>query len=251
LTAPRLRQKVQFMSRHSALIVGAGEGIGAALTQELLAADLNVALVRRDAQALERLTASFTAADRVKGFALDAAEGEGVETVLDEAESQLGPLELVVYNVADYVMGPVLELSPEQFQSAARITHGAFLTGRAAARRMQARGRGTILFTTSTASLRGRVGNAALASARFALRGLVECLAREMAPIGVHVALIVLDSMIDTPALRAAMPDAAERYGPDRLMPTRAVAEHCLQLHRQPAGAWTFHSELRPRAAEW
>jgi hypothetical protein len=72
-----------------------------------------------------------------------------------------------------------------------------------------------------------------------------------MAPIGVHVALIVLDSMIDTPALRAAMPDAAERYGPDRLMPTRAVAEHCLQLHRQPAGAWTFHSELRPRAAEW
>ena len=66
-----------------------------------------------------------------------------------------------------------------------------------------------------------------------------------------HAALVVLDSMIDTPALRAAVPDAADRYGPDRLMPTAAVAEHCLQLHRQPPGAWTFLSELRPRGAEW
>lgn len=239
------------MASESAVIVGAGEGIGAALARTLLDDGLNVALVRRNADALANLADSLDQPERVLCLPADAAAGQGIAPLLDEVEGRLGPVQLVVYNVADYVMGPVAELSPDDFLAALRITHGAFLTGRAAAPRMQARGSGTLVFTTSTASIRGRAGNAALASARFGLRGFVECLSREMAPAGVHAVLLVLDSMIDTPALRAAMPDVEERYGPDRLMPTTAVAEHILQLHRQPPGAWTYHSELRPRAAEW
>lgn len=129
---------------------------------------------------------------------------------------------------------------------------GAFLVGREAAKAMLDRGRGTILFTGATASLRGGVGYAAFAGGKHAKRALAQSMARELGPRGIHVAHVVIDGAIDTAFIRESRPDLyAERKGRDALLDPEAIAEHYWRIHTQPRNAWTFESDLRPWAEPW
>ena len=142
---------------------------------------------------------------------------------------------------------PVVEIDAEMFEKVWRLTcFGGFLLGREAARRMGPRGRGTILFTGATASLRGGANFSAFASAKAGLRALAQSLAREMGPKGVHVAHVVIDGLIDTAAVRARYGERVDALGPDGAMAPDAIAEAYWQLHAQPRSAWTLEFDLRP-----
>ena len=240
------------MSGDVALIMGAGEGTGAALARRCVAEGLTVCLVRRNADALERLQNDL--GDQgvdVAGRVADATCESDVMRVVRETERAMGSIGLAVYNVATLIRGPVVELESVQYRRGLRLAYGAFLMGHEVAKGMLKRGTGTIIFTSSTASLRGAAGNAALASGRFAIRALAESLARELGPAGIHVVHVAMDGMIDTPALRAAAPDFATRFPADSLLQPDAIARECLGLHRQPRSAWSHQVVLRPWCEKW
>ena len=242
----------KFVSDTLALIMGAGEGTGAALARRFVADGLKVCLVRRDADALERLRQDLSDEGiEVAGRAADATREADVTRLVQEIDQELGPIGLAVYNVATLIRGSVVELESAQYRHGLRLAYGAFLMGREVARGMLERGTGTIIFTSSTASLRGAAGNAALASGRFAIRALAESLARELGPAGIHVVHLAMDGMIDSPALRAALPDFATRFPIDSLLQPDAIAEQCLRLHRQPRSAWSHQVVLRPWSERW
>ncbi len=126
-----------------------------------------------------------------------------------------------------------------------------FLAGREAARVMAPRGRGTMLFTGATASLRGGAGFSAFAGAKHALRALAQSLARELGPKGVHVAHIVIDGAIDGAFIRGLLPDAAEKRERQEILIPDAIAKNYVWLHRQERSAWTFEMDLRPWTEPW
>jgi NAD(P)-dependent dehydrogenase (short-subunit alcohol dehydrogenase family) len=126
-----------------------------------------------------------------------------------------------------------------------------FLTAREAARTMTPRGRGTIVFTGASASLRGRSGFAAFSGAKHALRALAQSMAKELGPQGIHVAHVVIDGAIDTPWIRENFPDSAALKSEDGILEPDAIAEMYWMLHRQPRSAWTHELDLRPWMETW
>jgi NAD(P)-dependent dehydrogenase (short-subunit alcohol dehydrogenase family) len=129
--------------------------------------------------------------------------------------------------------------------------YAGFLFGREAARRMAPRGKGTILFTGATASVRGGAQFAAFAAAKNGLRAVAQSMARELGPKNIHVAHVVIDGMIDSAATRARFPERVKDLGPDAMLATDAIAELYHQLHAQPRAAWTFEADLRPWAEKF
>lgn len=217
--------------KRSAVIVGVGPGLGAALGRRFAAAGYRVALAARGRARLEALAGAIPGA---AAFATDAIDEAAVEGLFARAEADLGPLEVAVFNASGRIRKGILELGVEEFVAAWRSAClGGFLVGRAAARRMLPRGRGTILFTGATASLRGFAGSAGFAVGKFGLRALAQSMARELHPKGLHVCHVVIDG-----AIGADGGDA--RLAPD------AIAEGYHQLHLQPRSAWTHELELRP-----
>jgi NAD(P)-dependent dehydrogenase (short-subunit alcohol dehydrogenase family) len=167
-----------------------------------------------------------------------------VDAAFETAERRLGPLACTVFNAGAYRPGSILDIAPDDFEHCWRVgTFAGFLIGQAAARRMVARGSGTILFTGATASLRGGAGFANLASPKFALRALAQSMARELGPRGVHVAHVVIDGQIGEPAAGSD----ADRLPDSRLAPD-AIAEAYVGLHRQHRSAWSQEIDLRPWA---
>jgi len=236
----------------SAFIIGAGDGTGEAIARRCAAAGLAVCLVRRDRAALDALVSRIRdSGGDAHGFCLDVLDETALEAALGRAEDAVGPVELAVYNVPVFIKGTVLDLSLQQYQAGLGVAVGGLVAARAVGRRMLSRGQGTFLFTGSTASLRGSAGFAAMAGGRHALRSLAQSMARELAPQGIHVAHLVLDGAIDTPALRAAFPDALADRSPDSLLSPEAIAEACWQLHTQPRSAWTQELVLRPWQEKW
>jgi len=222
-----------------ALVFGAGEGLGSGV-------------VRRKADGLAPLVESIEAAGgRATAFAADARQEDDVLRVFDAAEA-LGPVEVAVHNIGANVHVPIREMDTRKYF---KIWHMAcfsgFLVGREAARRMAPRGRGTILFTGATASLRGRPGMAGFAGAKHALRALAQSMARELGPEGVHVAHVVVDGPIDMPWIRENFPRMIESRPPDGLLAPDDVAESYWTLHRQPRSAWTHELDVRPWVEPW
>ena len=240
------------MSNPVALIVGAGEGTGAALARRFAGEDMTVALVRRNADALNKLVGEINAeGGRAIGFPADATKEQSVTKLVTDIEKDLGPIALAIQNPSLMLQGAVVDLDSDIYRQGLRLAFAAFLTGREVARRMIDRASGTIIFTSSTASLRGSAGNAVLASGRFAVRALAESMARELHPRGIHVAHLAIDGMIDTPALRAAVPDHATQFEADSLLSPDTIAEHCWRIHQQPKDAWSHHEVLRPWKEKW
>ena len=221
----------------TALIVGAGPGIGASLARLLAGAELKVALAARNTDKLSSLVAE-TGAVAISANASDPASIERLFATVDE---RLGSPDVVIYNASGRLRGPLAELDPEGVRKAVEVTaFGAFLTVQQAARRMVPHGRGAILLTGATAGLKGFAGSAAFAMGKFALRGLAQSAARELGPKGIHVAHVVVDGGVRS----AARPDPVEK--PDSTLTPDGVSQAYLDLLRQPRDAWTFELDLRP-----
>ncbi|MBM3568407.1 MAG: SDR family NAD(P)-dependent oxidoreductase [Alphaproteobacteria bacterium] len=228
----------------SALIVGVGEGLGAAIARRFAAGGLKVALAARRRDVVERLAAGIPGAH---GYAVDARDEAATIALLDRVEADLGPLAAAVYNPGANTRGSILDFDATLYRKVWELCcFGGFLLGREAARRMVPRGQGTILFTGATASLRGGNGYAAFAGGKFALRALAQSMARELGPKGIHVGHVVIDGVIDTPRTRERFGDAFKTQTPDAQLKVDDIAEAYWQLHVQKRSAWTLELDLRP-----
>jgi NAD(P)-dependent dehydrogenase (short-subunit alcohol dehydrogenase family) len=221
----------------TALIVGAGRGLSASLARQLAGKGLRVALAARDAEKLAPLCAETGA----KAFACDAVEPDQVARLFTAVEAATGTPDVVVYNASARARGPVAELVPAEVERAIMVSaFGGFLVAREAARRMVPKAHGAILFTGASASVKGYPLSASFAMGKFALRGLAQSMARELAPQGIHVAHFVIDGAIRNPG-RVEPPDR-----PDSMLDPDAIAATYVDVLYQPRSAWTWEVELRP-----
>jgi NAD(P)-dependent dehydrogenase (short-subunit alcohol dehydrogenase family) len=226
------------MNTEVALIVGVGKGLSASLAKLFASEGMRVALAARDAEKIKPLATETNAAT----FACDASEPDQVARLFDDVTAKLGEPTLVVFNAGMRGRGSIADLDPEQVkQGWIAGAFGGFLVGQQAAIRMLPQGRGTILFTGATASVKGFSGSAPFAMAKFSLRGLAQSMARELAPKGIHVAHVVIDGGVAS----SYAEDDADR-ATDRWLDPDAIAESYLQLHRQHRSAWTWELEVRP-----
>ena len=221
----------------SALIVGAGRGLSASLARLFASEGLRVALAARDTEKLAPLCGETGA----KAFACDAVEPDQVARLFSAVEAATGALDVVVYNASARARGPVAELVPAEVERAIMVSaFGGFLVAREAAARMMPKGHGAILFTGASASVKGYPLSAPFAMGKFALRGLAQSMARELAPQGIHIAHFVIDGAIRNPG-RIEPPDR-----PDSMLDPDAIAASYLNVLCQPRSAWTWEIELRP-----
>jgi NADP-dependent 3-hydroxy acid dehydrogenase YdfG len=221
----------------TALIVGAGAGISASVARVFSAAGLKVGLAARNTEKLAALSTELAA----PAFAADVADPIAVERLFAAADASLGEIDVVVFNAGARVRGPLVELDPAEVGRALAVSaFGGFLVVQQAAQRMVPRAAGAILITGATASVKGFPHSAGFAMGKFALRGLAQSAARELAPQGVHVAHFVIDGGVRS----AGRPDPAER--PDSTLDPDAVAQSYLDFLRQPRSAWSWEIELRP-----
>ena len=225
------------LAHASALIVGAGSGISAAVARSLAREGVKVGLAARNVDKLAALAAETGA----KTFQVDASRPDQVESLFARAAERLGEPDIVVYNAGARSPGPLAELDPEAVRSAIETTaFGGFLVVREAARRMVPRRRGVILLTGATASVKGFAHSAAFAMGKFALRGLAQSAARELGPKGIHVAHVVIDGGVRS----GRRPDPQDN--PDSTLSPEGIAQTYLDLIRQPRDAWSFEVEVRP-----
>jgi NAD(P)-dependent dehydrogenase (short-subunit alcohol dehydrogenase family) len=225
------------MDLKSALIVGVGPGLSASLARLFARHGLQVALASRNPDRLAKLAEETAAAS----FACEATEPEEVAALFDVVLATQGVPDIVVYNASARARGPVTELDPAAVARAIAVSaYGGFLVAQQAARHMVQRGSGVILLTGASASVKGYPNSSSFAMGKFALRGLAQSLARELAPKGVHVAHFVIDGGIRA----AGRPDPAD--SPDSTLDPDAIAETYWQVANQPRSAWTWEVELRP-----
>jgi NAD(P)-dependent dehydrogenase (short-subunit alcohol dehydrogenase family) len=237
----------------AALVVGAGPGLGGAVARRFAREGYVACVVRRKEADLEPLCAEIEArGGNALAFGVDARDEDEVVALFDRIEREVAPVEVAVHNVGANVSFPIREMTARVYFKVWQMgCFSGFLVGREAARRMVPRGRGTILFTGATASLRGRRGMAAFAGAKSALRALAQSMARELGPEGVHVAHVIVDGAIDMPWIRDNFPQIVEERGEEALLEPDAIAESYWQLHRQPRSAWTHELDLRPHIEPW
>lgn len=231
----------------TAVIVGAGPGLGAALAQRFAHAEMNVAMAARNAERLETLAAEFSGVvHRAIAVHCDATRESDVKALFERVDAELGPPSLVVYNAGAFVRKGILDTTAEEFERCWRTgCLGGFLVGREAVRAMLARTsdhKGTIIFTGATASLRGGAMFHNLAVGKFGLRALAQSMAREFQPKGIHVAHVVIDGQI---ASESSGHSVAGR-GRDAVIDPAAIAETYFQIHLQPRSAWSLEVDLRP-----
>jgi len=241
----------------TAAIIGAGDFIGAAIAKKFAAEGFTVFAGRRNADKLVPLVTDIeTAGGRIVARSLDARKEEEVAAFLQQAD-QHAPLEVCIFNVGANVNFPLLETTERVFRKVWEMAcYSGFLAGREAARHMLPRGRGCIFFTGATASLRGGVGYAAFASAKFGLRAVAQSAARELGPKNIHVAHLIIDAGVDTAFVRERIrersgEDALASIAPGQLMEPASVAEAYWQLYQQPRDAWSFEHEIRPFGEKW
>jgi len=241
----------------SVAVIGAGDFIGSAISKRFAREGYLVFAGRRTADKLEALKKTIEEeGGRCEARALDARKEEDVTEFLKEADSA-APLEVCVFNPGANVNFPILDTTERVFRKVWEMAcYAGFLTGREATRLMLPRGQGTILFTGATASMRGGVGYAAFASAKFGLRAVAQSMARELGPKNIHVAHLIIDAGVDTAFVRerikarggeAALANLAE----DQLMHPDSIAEAYWYLHNQARDGWTFELDIRPFMEKW
>jgi NAD(P)-dependent dehydrogenase (short-subunit alcohol dehydrogenase family) len=222
---------------NTALIVGAGSGLSAALARALAAEGIKLALAARSTADLGELAAQTGA----KLFTCDASQRSSVDKLFADLDAGFGAPEIVVYNPSYRVRGPLLELDPAEVEKTLMVSaFGGFLVGQQAARRMVPKRRGVILFTGASASVKGYAQSAPFAMGKFALRGLAQSMSRELHPQGIHVAHVIIDGGIKSER-RAEPAD-----NPASLLDPAAIAASYMHLIHQPHSAWSAELELRP-----
>ena len=220
----------------NAVIVGAGEGISAAFARALAKDGAKIALAARDAGKLADL-AKQTAAIAI---ACDASQPADVAALFQRVDRDIGPPDVVLFNASARARGPLVDLDPSDVANALAVgAFGGFLVAQEAARRMLPRAAGAIFFTGASASVKGYAQSAPFAMAKFALRGLAQSMARELAPKGIHVAHFVIDG-----GVRSAQRSGGDT--PDSLLDPDAIAQAYMSVLKQPRSAWSWELELRP-----
>jgi NAD(P)-dependent dehydrogenase (short-subunit alcohol dehydrogenase family) len=239
--------------RKAILVVGAGDATGGAIARRFAREGYVACVTRRDAAKLEPLVERIRAeGGTAHAFGSDARKEDETVALVERIEREIAPIEVAVFNIGANVRFDVADTTSRvYFKVWEMACFAGFLMGREAAKAMLPRGRGTIVFTGATASLRGREGFAAFAGAKHALRALAQSMARELWPKGIHVAHVVIDGAIDTEFIRSNFPEryAAKAHG--GILDPEHIADEYWRIHSQPRDAWTHETELRPWTESW
>ena len=245
------------MEQRTVAVIGAGDFIGSAIARRFAREGYTIFAGRRTADKLQNLKTEIESeGGECVGRGLDARKEDDITAFLEEAD-QHAPLEVCIFNPGANVNFSILETTERVFRKVWEMAcYGGFLTGREAARRMLPHGKGTILFTGATASLRGGSGYSAFASAKFGLRAVAQSMARELGPKNIHVAHLIIDAGVDTAFVRERIrqrggEEAVQKLEPDQLMDPESVANAYWYLHTQPRDGWTFELDLRPYRETW
>jgi NAD(P)-dependent dehydrogenase (short-subunit alcohol dehydrogenase family) len=239
----------------SAAVIGAGDYIGTEIARKFAAEGFSIFAGRRNGAKLDPLVKAIeSTGGEIHPRSLDARKEEEIVAFLGDADKH-APLEVCIFNIGANVNFPILDTTERVFRKVWEMAcYSGFLAGREAARLMLPRGQGNIFFTGATASLRGGIGYAAFASAKFGLRAVAQSMARELGPKNIHVAHLIIDSGVDTEWVRQRRLEASGPNAladPDLLMPPSSVADAYWQLYQQPKSAWTFEMEIRPFSEKW
>jgi NADP-dependent 3-hydroxy acid dehydrogenase YdfG len=233
------------MARPACVIAGVGEGNGAALARAFAAEGMAVALLARSTDFTTALAGELKDA---RAYACDLADPASIAGAFAQIRSDLGDSSTLIYNAGSGVRGAVDGITIEQFEQSWRVNAlGALAASQQVLPAMQAAGEGRVIFIGATASLRGGPNSAGFAAAKAAQRSLAESMARSLGPKGIHVALIVIDAVVDLPRTRKAMPDKPDEF----FISPEDVASTAVWLANQPRSAWTFEVAVRPFGEKW
>jgi NAD(P)-dependent dehydrogenase (short-subunit alcohol dehydrogenase family) len=232
------------------LVIGAGDGVGSAIARAFAADGMTVCVTRRprNQEQLDRLADSVrTAGGTAHAFGVDAREEQDMVELFARIERDIGPLEVVVFNIGANVRYEIRDTSARVFTKVWEMAcFAGFIAGREVAKVMVPRGHGSILFTGATASMRGSAGFAAFAAAKSGLRAVAQSMARELGPHGVHVAHLVIDGAIDGAFMRSSGADVEALLERDAILKPDEIAKSYVWLHKQARSAWTHELDLRP-----
>ncbi|MFK3969110.1 SDR family oxidoreductase [Pseudomonas sp. NPDC087358] len=236
-----------------ALVVGAGDATGGAIARRFAREGYVACVTRRSADKLQPLVDGIRLeGGQAHGFACDARKEDEVVALIEQIENDIGPIEAFVFNIGANVPCSILEETARKyFKIWEMACFSGFLNAREVAIRMARRKRGTILFTGATAGLRGAANFAAFAGAKHGIRALAQSMARELGPMNIHVAHIVVDGAIDTDFIRTQFPERYALKSEDGILDPEHIAENYWYLHSQPRDAWTFELDLRPWNERW
>ena len=239
--------------RKAALVIGAGDATGGAIARRFAREGYVACVTRRSADRLAPLVERIRAeGGEAHGFGSDARDEAQMAGLVEHIERTIAPIEVAVFNIGANVRFGIAETTERVYRKVWEMgALAGFLMGREVAKAMRPRGRGTIVFTGATASLRGSAGFAAFAGAKHALRALAQSMARELGPEGIHVAHVVIDGAIDTAFIAQNFPERHALKASDGILDPEAIAENYWQLHRQPRSAWTHELDLRPWSEKW
>ena len=237
-------------SKYSAIIIGAGDATGSAITKKFASNGYKVCPVRRP-KSLDKVNKLAEEINNsggwAKGFGVDARNEEAIQDLFSEVEESIAPIDVVVFNPGANVFFPIVDTTSRVFKKVWEMAAFAgFLTGREAAKYMKKRNEGSIFFTGATASMRGGSGFSAFSSAKFALRAVSQSMARELGPEGIHVAHFVIDGAIDTAFIKETFPETYALKDQDGILQPDAIADTYWYVHSQHRSAWTHELDLRP-----
>ena len=234
----------------TAIVIGVGpdQGLGAQLCKRFAAEGLNVLVAGRTRSSLDAVVADIvTAGGRAAAVVADATSETDIVALFDMAGADL---ELAIYNAGNNTPGRIIDMEAGYFEQSWRVVcFGGFLFGREAVRRMVPKGKGTLLFTGASASLRGRSGYGAFNSSKAGLRTLAQAMAKEYAGDGIHVGHVVVDGAIGGEKIKARFPETASRE--ERLISIEGIVDGFVFLHKQPPRAWSFELDVRTSHEKW
>lgn len=242
-------------SKKACLVLGAGDDTGAGIARAFAREGLITCVVRRPrhVSALQQLADSINNEGfDARAMPCDARDEESVVKLFNQIESEIAPIEVVIFNIGANVRFPICETTSRVFSKVWEMAcFSGFLAGREAAKHMLTRESGTIIFTGATASMRGAAGFAAFASAKHGLRALAQSMARELGPKNIHVAHTIIDGMIDTNFIRDLVPNVNELREQDGILNPDDIGQQYVNLFKQPRTAWTHELDLRPWTESW
>jgi NAD(P)-dependent dehydrogenase (short-subunit alcohol dehydrogenase family) len=248
-----LQGRILVADAKAVLVIGAGDATGGAIARRFAREGYVACVTRRNADKLAPLVERIESeGGKARAFGSDARKEDEMAALVATIEREVGPIEVAVFNIGANVRFPIRETTSRVYFKVWEMgCFAGFLMGREVAKVMVPRGRGTILFTGATASVRGSAGFSAFSGAKHALRALAQSMARELGPEGIHVAHTVIDGAIDTEFIRSNFPQRYALKERDGILDPDAIAEAYWQLHRQQRSAWTHELDLRPWLEAW